>query len=58
MVNWSMSWTERLQPGRTRWSTESVERKLARRFARHRTFLVGLLYVITIIVVLMIVSRL
>jgi hypothetical protein len=35
-----------------------VERKLARRFARHRTFLVGLLYVITIIVVLMIVSRL
>lgn len=37
---------------------QSVERKLARRFARHRPFLVGLLYVITIIVVLMIVSRL
>lgn len=41
-----------------RGAPQSVERKLARRFARHRTFLVGLLYVITIIVVLMIVSRL
>lgn len=37
---------------------ESVERKAARRFAGHRTFLTGLLYVITIIVVLTIVSRL
>ena len=37
---------------------QSVERKVARSFARHRTFLVGLLYVITIMVVLMIVSRL
>jgi hypothetical protein len=37
---------------------ESVERKAAPRFAGHRTFLTGLLYVITIIVVLTIVSRL
>lgn len=39
-------------------TVQSVERKVARRFAGHHTFPVGLLYVITIIVVLMIVSRL
>jgi hypothetical protein len=37
---------------------QSVKRKVARRFAGHRTFLVGVLYVITIMVVLVIVSRL
>jgi hypothetical protein len=36
---------------------QSVKRKVARRFAGHRTSLVGVLYV-TIMVVLMIVSRL
>ena len=39
-------------------ASRSLEHKLARNFAGHRTFLTGLLYVITIIVVLMIVSRL
>jgi len=39
-------------------ASQSVVRKVARRFGGHRTFLVGLLYVITIIVVLAIVSRL
>lgn len=37
---------------------QSMERNPARRFADHRTFLIGLLYVISIIVVLGIVSRL
>jgi hypothetical protein len=37
---------------------QSMERNVAKRFAGHRTFLTGLLYVITIIVVLAIVSRL
>jgi hypothetical protein len=39
-------------------AVQSVDRKVAGRFAGHGTFLVGLLYVITIIVVLVIVSRL
>ena len=39
-------------------AVQSVERKVAGRFAGHRTFLVGLLYVLTIIVVLTIVSKL
>ena len=39
-------------------SPQPMERKRVRRFAGHRTFLIGLLYVITIIVVLAIVSRL
>ena len=37
---------------------QPMERKGARRFAGHRTLLIGLLYVLTIIVVLGIVSRL
>ena len=37
---------------------QSMERNVARRFAGHRTFLIGLLYVITIIAILAIVSRL
>ena len=37
---------------------QSVERNVARRFVDHRMFLIGLLYVVTIIVVLAIASRL
>jgi hypothetical protein len=37
---------------------QSMERNVARKFFGHRTFLIGLLYVITIIVVLAIVWRL
>ncbi len=37
---------------------QSMDRNAARRFAGHRTLLIGLLYVMTIIVVLAIVSRL
>jgi hypothetical protein len=37
---------------------QSLERKAARRFVGHRTFLTGFLYVIAIIVILAIVSRL
>ena len=37
---------------------QSVERNAAERLAGHRTFLIGFLYVITIILVLAIVSRL
>jgi hypothetical protein len=37
---------------------QPMERNVVRRFASHRTLLIGLLYVMTIIVVLAIVSRL
>jgi preprotein translocase subunit SecG len=37
---------------------QAIERKVARKFASHSTFLLGVLYVITIILVLMIVSKL
>jgi len=49
-----MLWTQQSQPGRT----EDRTRQSRERSAGHRTFPVGLLYVITIIVVLAMASRL